>query len=156
VQSIHELGRCLDLAIEDLMRVRQTLDVTVERAYRDAMDGNHSRTFDATGAPTGSNDPVGDAVAAGRLDAVAAAYGRLVHSIGQASRYASSAYHARCQLVPLPAKEARRLAEADHAQTATCNDCGRTVAQTRDDRLRAGRCLKCFQAKRRDGENRDT
>lgn len=157
----------LDAAIDDLTRVRQAVPQTWERIRHDSDGKIAAQRFDPTGRSSGGRSPTEDRAQRRRdaelraasakkapppADPVLEQAARLVAAGRDAAKAARIAYHATAKLLPLPAEAAELMARHEH--TASCSNCGRTVAQTASDRLKNSRCAACYQYRLRHGVDR--
>jgi len=70
---------------------------------------------------------------------------RFHQAVDDYERSAIELEHATNALMGLDPTVAYELADRINRKTASCENCSRTVLQTRDDRLRAGRCHECYE-----------
>lgn len=159
----------LDDTARVLRDVRNGVMKALARAHSDTDGGFKPSSLGGGGSPTNLTDEEGvpcdvndrsvgervaNAVDKGKVDTVADRARELLDDLDACNRHAHAAIAAVNFLRALDPEHARKLAESLVGAIASCYNCGRLVAGTRDDRLRAGRCDACFKFRQRNHKER--
>ena len=134
--------------------------VVIARRANDDVDSGFSSGASGSRS-SGPNKPTERRALATQPDEVAQAAQRLERALWAAQKALRAAQAAGSALIGLPFTEAFALATFDEIadeqkQSTECANpaCGALVARTANDRLRSGRCMNCYQYRRRTGLER--
>lgn len=125
------------------------------RANTDADDGIRAISYDGQRSGSGHSDPVASRVAKDRWDPVQRAEDRFVSRLRELAVWAKEAERQGRGYLALSLKQANAILKGgtigdsdddEDRVTPFCANpaCGRDVANTPNDRLRAGRCTPCY------------
>lgn len=125
--------------------IKHHLKLAWYRADNDRRDGFPERNGEILGIVSSDISDLTSALALGPKDEIEQSQKAFMEHLHAAQRHIVAAKRQLLNLTGLDHETAQQIAEELARKTRDCENCGRTVAGNRDDRLIRGRCDTCYR-----------